>query len=50
MAYHEIAKLSRDEIDFFPIINNPVDNWRKLLEGYLCGDALLFSGFRLDLS
>ena len=38
MAYHEIARLSRDEIELFPIINDPVDNWRKLLEGYLSGD------------
>ena len=36
--YSETAPLTPEELDLYPIINNPIDGWRRLLDGYLSGD------------
>lgn len=37
-AYCAEVKLTQEEIDLFPIINDPIDSWRRFLDGYLSGD------------
>ena len=36
--YQEAARLSREEVQLIPIINDPIDFWRRLMDGYLSGD------------
>ena len=37
-AYCEKVELTREEVELFPIINDPIDSWRRLFDGYLSGD------------
>lgn len=37
-TYLDSARLSMEEVDLLPIINDPIDYWRELMDGYLSGD------------
>ena len=37
-AYHEVSPFTADEIELLTIINDPIDNFRRLMDGYLSGD------------
>lgn len=34
-TYQEEAQLSSDEVELLPIVNAPIDSWRRFMDGYL---------------
>ena len=37
-TYQEAARLSREEVELLPLINDPIDSWLRFMDGYLSGD------------
>ena len=51
-AYCEEVQLTKEEVELFPVICDPINGWRRFFDGYLSGDWTdeMLTGYHWHLS